>query len=288
MTNTGPIKTQILPKEKDIGEFSVRRALPQVKLRAIGPWVFFDHFGPVTFKKGQGINVRPHPHINLATVTYLFEGEIFHRDSVGSALPIHPGAINLMVAGSGITHSERTREALRETGYSLHGLQLWLALPEEFEEIEPAFYHTPADNIPRVEIDGVKICVMMGTAFGLTSPVKTFSPTLFLEVEMADGAEITIPDYDEIGVYVVKGSTEIDGVLSPINAMSFTASSAQKIKAIGETRLAIIGGTSLGRRFLDWNFVSSRKDRIEQAKEDWREGRFAPVFGDSEEFIPLP
>ena len=288
MSNTGPIKTQILPKEKDIGDFKVRRALPQVQQRAIGPWVFFDHFGPVTFEPGQGMNVRPHPHINLATVTYLFEGEIYHRDSVGSSLPIHPGAINLMVAGSGITHSERTRDALRETGYKLHGLQLWMALPEAYEEIDPAFYHTPDSDIPTSTIHGVTMRVMMGEAFGLKSPVKTFSPTLYMEAEMSDGAEIDVPTSDEVGVYVVQGEAEIDGETSPINSMSVLWPTAKKIKAIGATRLAIIGGTSLGRRYLDWNFVSSRKDRVEQAKADWKAGRFATVPGDDTEFIPLP
>lgn len=288
MSNTQAIKVLILPKEKDIGEFSVRRALPQIQQRSIGPWVFFDHFGPVTFEPGQGMNVRPHPHINLATVTYLFEGEIYHRDSLGSALPIHPGAINLMVAGKGITHSERTREALRKIGYSLHGLQLWMALPEAFEEIDPAFYHTRAEDIPSQEINGVTVRVMMGEAYGLKSPVKTFSPTLYMEAEMVDGTELDVPDEEEVGVYVVQGRVEIDGEPSPINSMSVLSSHAKIIKAFGKTRLAIIGGKNLGRRYLDWNFVSSRKERLEQAKEDWREGRFDTVPGDEAEYIPLP
>lgn len=288
MSNNEAIKALIVPKEKDIGEFSVRRALPQIQQRSVGPWVFFDHFGPVTFEPGQGMNVRPHPHINLATVTYLFEGEIYHRDSLGSALSIHPGAINLMVAGKGIAHSERTRDALRETGYSLHGLQLWMALPEESEEVDPAFYHTPAHDIPSKDINGVKVRVMMGAAFGLKSPVKTFSPTLYMEAEMVDGTELDVPREEEIGVYVVEGRVEIDGESSPINSMSVLTPHAQKIKAIGKTRLAIIGGKNLGRRYLDWNFVSSRKERLEQAKDDWRSGRFDKVPGDDEEFIPLP
>jgi len=282
------IKVVLKPREKDIGEFSVRRALPFVQQRSIGPWVFFDHFGPVSFKPGEGINVRPHPHINLATVTYLFEGEIFHRDTLGNALPIHPGAINLMVAGKGIAHSERTRDKLRETGYGLHGLQLWHALPEEYEEIEPAFYHTPADDIPTAQMEGVTIRVMMGSAFGVTSPVKTFSPNLYLEAMMEDGASFGIPEAEELGVYVVKGEADIDGETAPINAMTVLTPKAKRIAARGETRLAIIGGTPLGHRYLDWNFVSSRKERIEQAKEDWKNGVFGDVPGDSEEFIPLP
>ena len=282
------IKTILKPREKDIGEFSVRRALPFVKQRSIGPWIFFDHFGPVSFKPGQGINVRPHPHINLATVTYLFEGEIYHRDTLGNALAIHPGAINLMVAGKGIAHSERTRDELRETGYDLHGLQLWHALPEDYEEVDPAFYHTPAEDIPAVELEGAKIRVMMGTAFGVTSPVKIFSPNLYIEAEMEDGAEFSVPDAEELGVYVVKGEAQIDGETAPINAMTVLEPSAKTIKAVGQTRLAIIGGAPLGHRYLEWNFASSRKDRIKQAKEDWAAGRFGLVPGDEDEAIPLP
>jgi redox-sensitive bicupin YhaK (pirin superfamily) len=282
------VKVVLKPREKDIGDFSVRRALPFLQQRSIGPWVFFDHFGPVSFQPGEGINVRPHPHINLATVTYLFEGEIYHRDTLGNSLPIHPGAINLMVAGKGIAHSERTRDELRKTGYNLHGLQLWHALPEEFEEVEPAFYHTPADDIPTVELEGITIRVMMGSAFGVTSPVKTFSPNLYLEAEMKDGAHFDIPEAEELGVYVVKGEGEIDGEIAPINAMTVLTTEAKRITARGETRLAIIGGAPLGHRHLWWNFVSSRKERIEQAKQDWKNGVFGDVPGDDDEFIPLP
>lgn len=282
------IKTVLKPREKDIGEFSVRRALPFMQQRSIGPWIFFDHFGPVSFKPGEGINVRPHPHINLATVTYLFEGEIYHRDTLGNAMAIKPGAINLMVAGKGIAHSERTRDELRKTGYDLHGLQLWHALPEAFEEVEPAFYHTPADDIPCVELDGVTIRVMMGDAFGVTSPVKIFSPNIYLEADMRDGASFDVPEAEELGVYVVKGEADIDGETAPINAMTVLNTEAKTITAKGDTRLAIIGGASLGKRYLEWNFASSRKERIEQAKEDWKNGVFGDVPGDSEERIPLP
>ena len=288
MNSSSSIKSILKPREKDIGEFSVRRALPFVKQRAIGPWVFFDHFGPVKFKPGEGINVRPHPHINLATVTYLFEGEIFHRDSLGNSLPILPGAINLMVAGRGITHSERTRDDLRESGYSLHGLQLWMALPEAHEETNPDFIHVPADDIPQLKQDGVVLRVMMGSAFGLISPVKTFSPTLYFEADMQDGASFDVPPADEIGIYVVKGEAVVDGEIAPINAMSVLNPSAKTIIANGDTRLAAIGGTRLGHRYLDWNFVSSRKSRLAKAKEDWKAGRFEKVVGDEDEFIPLP
>ena len=288
MSEHPSVKAILKPRSKNIGDFSVRRALPFVQQRSIGPWVFFDHFGPVSFKPGEGINVPPHPHINLATVTYLFEGEIFHRDSLGNALPIHPGAVNLMVAGLGITHSERTREELRETGYNLHGLQLWMALPEEFEEVDPAFYHTPASDIPETKINVANIRVVMGEAYGLVSPVKTYSPTLYVEIDIADGTFIDLPKADERGVYVVKGEGQIDGATAPVNAMTVLTERAQVLTAVGDTRLAIIGGTSLGHRFLDWNFVSSRKERLEEAKSDWKAGRFAKVIGDEDEFIPLP
>ena len=288
MTDRSSIKSILKPREKDIGDFSVRRALPFVQQRSIGPWVFFDHFGPVEFKPGQGMNVRPHPHINLATVTYLFEGEIFHRDSLGTAMAIHPGAVNLMVAGRGITHSERTRDELRAEGYRLHGLQLWMALPEADEEVAPDFIHVASSDIPEVSADGVTLRVMMGSAFGVTSPVKTFSPTLYFEANMESGSQFDVPQAQELGVYVVKGEAIIDGEVAPINSMSVLSASAKTIAARGETRLAVIGGTSLGHRYLDWNFVSSRKARIQQAKADWKAGRFDSVPGDVDDFIPLP
>tara|TARA_R110002020_G_scaffold26512_9_gene85873 strand:- start:166 stop:1071 length:906 start_codon:yes stop_codon:yes gene_type:complete len=288
MAVTRSILKSISPHEKDLGGFSVRRSVPQVGTKSIGPWVFFDHFGPAEFSPGDGINVRPHPHIGLATVSYLFEGEIHHRDSLGSDILIHPGAINLMVAGRGITHSERTRKELREQGYKLHGLQLWHALPEQDEEVEPAFYHTPATDIPEVQLDSVKVRVMMGEAYGVASPVKTFSPILYVEAEMPAGAELEIPKADEIGVYVVKGDVKIDGEESPLFTMSVLNSGANKITAESDVRLAIIGGSPLGKRYIEWNFVSSRRERIEQAKQDWKSGRYDTVPGDSEEFIPLP
>lgn len=288
MTGERSILKSIPPHEKDLGGFSVRRSIPQAGVKSIGPWVFFDHFGPAEFPPGDGINVRPHPHINLATVSYLFEGEIYHRDSLGSDLLIHPGAINLMVAGRGITHSERTRDELKVKGYRLHGLQLWHALPEEDEEMEPAFYHTAAEDIPETQIGNVKLRVLMGRAFGLSSPVKTYSPILYAEADMPKGSEIDIPEADEIGVYVVEGDAEIDGEASPLFTMSVLGPKALKIIANSDVRLAIIGGSPLGKRYIDWNFVSSNKDRIEQAKQDWEAGRFAKVPGDDEEFIPLP
>ena len=286
MTAQPSILKSIQPKEKDLGEFMVRRSIPQVGQKSVGPWVFFDHFGPADFAPGEGINVRPHPHINLATVSYLFEGEIFHRDSLGNAMSIHPGAVNLMVAGKGIVHSERTRDALKATGYKLHGLQLWHALPESVEEIDPAFYHTPAEDIPQGQSDGVTYRVMMGSAYGLTSPVKTFSPILYVEIDMTEGAEMSLPEAEERGVYVVKGEAWIDGEPSSLFEMSIISPNAKMIRAKTDTRLAIIGGSPIGKRYMEWNFVSSRPERIEKAVEDWREGRFDKVPGDEDEYIP--
>jgi redox-sensitive bicupin YhaK (pirin superfamily) len=288
MFETTAIKSVLKPRAKDIGEFEVRRALPYIQQRSIGPWVFFDHFGPVQFGPGEGMNVRPHPHINLATVTYLFEGEIYHRDSLGNSLAIEPGGINLMVAGKGITHSERTRDELRATGYKMHGLQLWHALPEDFEEIDPAFYHHPASDIPQVDVDGIKVRVMMGSAYDVTSPVKIFSENIYFEADLKAGQSLELPQAEERGIYVVKGELDIHGETAPIFAMSVLNEGATKVTAKEDTQFAFIGGAHLGRRHIDWNFVSSRKERIEQAKEDWREGRFPKVVGDEGEFMPLP
>lgn len=288
MSETEAIKSVLKPRSRDIGEFEVRRALPFIKQRSIGPWVFFDHFGPVDFAPGEGMNVRPHPHINLATVTYLFEGEIFHRDSLGNALAIEPGGINLMVAGKGITHSERTRDELRASVYRMHGLQLWHALPESDEEIDPAFYHHPASDIPQVNVNGVTVRVMMGSAYGVTSPVKTFSKNIYIEADLKAGESLHLPEAEERGIYVVKGELDVHGETAPIFAMSVLTDDAKTVMATEDTRFAMIGGAHLGHRHIDWNFVSSRKSRIEQAKEDWREGRFPKVVGDEDEFIPLP
>ncbi|MEQ9566217.1 MAG: pirin family protein, partial [Pseudomonadales bacterium] len=205
------VKWLIQPSEKDLGEFSVRRALPSSQAPMVGPWIFFDHMGPARFEAGKGVNVRPHPHINLATVTYLFEGEILHRDSLGSEQSIRPGDINLMVAGRGITHSERESPEVRSTSHDLHGLQLWLALPEAEEEAEPAFYHYPSADIPSLDIDGIAIRLMMGSAYGSTSPVKTFVKTLYLEAELKSGQALALPDCEERGVYVVRGRINIEG-----------------------------------------------------------------------------
>ncbi|NNC98951.1 MAG: pirin family protein [Gammaproteobacteria bacterium] len=281
------IKQIITPDKKDLGEFSVRRALPYANQRAVGPWVFFDHMGPVQFAPGSGINVRPHPHINLATVTYLFDGEILHRDSLGSEQCIRPGDINLMVAGRGITHSERESEEVNSRQHNLHGLQLWHSLPEADEETAPAFYHYPSADLPGIDLGGVPIRVMMGSAYGVTSPVKTFAETLYVEAQLQTGDTLDTPQADELAVYVASGSVNIGGRDVPQYSMAVLDDSAVII-ANDESRIAIIGGEKMPTRHLEWNFVSSRRQRIEQAKSDWRNGKFPNVVGDEEEFIPLP
>lgn len=274
---------------KDLGGFSVRRTLPSRHQRKVGPWIFFDHAGPAQFKPGEGVDVRPHPHINLATVTYMFEGEFLHRDSIGSVQVIKPGDINLMVAGKGIVHSERTPPETRAAGHTLHALQLWLGLPEADEETDPAFYHYPAAKLPTTEIDGVKLRVMMGSAYGLTSPVKTFAETLYVEAHLSEGQSMTIAPSEERAIYLAKGSVTLNGTeLEEFSMAVLTADDSLTVTATTDTRLALIGGERLGERFIDWNFVSSSKERIQQAREDWEAGRFDTVPGDDEEFIPLP
>ncbi|MEJ2469879.1 MAG: pirin family protein [Desulfuromonadales bacterium] len=283
------IRYSLEPEEKDLGGFSVRRLLPAREVKAVGPFVFFDHLGPARFAPGEGIDVRPHPHIGLATVTYLFAGEILHRDSLGSVQPIRPKAINWMTAGRGIVHSERTPPDVRAAGHTVHALQLWVALPEAAEETEPTFYHYEADRMPeRVESDK-SIRVMVGEAFGLVSPVKTWSPTLYVEVNLQAGASITLPDaVAERAAYLVAGAARTRHAAIPLHAMAVFDETPQiEIVATEDSRLILIGGQPLGKRTVWWNLVSSRKDRIEQAKRDWQEGRFAKVPGETE-FIPLP
>jgi redox-sensitive bicupin YhaK (pirin superfamily) len=279
----------IAPKEKDLGGFSVRRLLPVSGQRSLGPWIFFDHMGPAVFKSGEGINVRPHPHINLATVTYTFEGEIWHRDSIGNSSPIKPGDINLMVAGSGIVHSERTEPRLRESGQILDGLQLWMALPEKDEEIAPAFYHYDQSEIPKTTIDGVEVRVMIGEAFGQVSPVKQFAKTLYAEARLLKGQKLKVPKAQELGVYLVKGSVDVGSqTLSRYHLAVISDSENGTIYAHEDSSIAFIGGESIGKRYMDWNFVSSNKERIEKAKEDWKANKFSKVIEDEEEFIPYP
>jgi len=289
-TNTcSAIELIIQPRQRDLGGFSVRRVLPIAQRRMVGPWIFFDHMGPTFFPAGEGIDIRPHPHINLATVTYLFEGEILHRDSLANLQAIRPGDINLMVAGKGIVHSERETPEMRNRDHTQHGLQLWLALPEADEEIEPAFYHYPSTNIPKTTIEGVTIRVMMGSAYGITSPVKTFAQTLYAEAYMQVGQCITLPQFEERAVYVAQGQLSArDSVISQYEMGVFSAQPGIVLKANEETRIAIIGGERMSQRHLFWNFASSRKERIDQAKSDWENGNFPLVPGDEIEFIPLP
>jgi len=285
----GALVQLLQPRERDLGGFSVRRVLPVVGQKMIGPWIFFDHMGPAHFPAGDGINVRPHPHIGIATVTYLFEGEILHRDSLGSLQAIRPGDINLMVAGHGIVHSERERPEITATDHTLHGLQLWLALPEAEEETDPAFYHYPESTVPSVSVGDVPVRVMMGAAYGETSPVKVFADTLYIEAWLKPGQKLTLPDAQERGLYVAKGRLLAGGTEIPEFSMAVLSEQQGVIvEALEETRLALIGGEPLGKRFIEWNFVSSRKERIEEAKRDWENGRFPSVPGDEDEYIPLP
>ncbi len=277
------------PRERDLGGFSVRRVLPVLGQKMIGPWIFFDHMGPAHFPAGDGINVSPHPHIGIATVTYLFEGEILHRDSLGSLQPIRPGDINLMVAGHGIVHSERARPEITATDHTLHGLQLWLALPEAEEETDPAFYHYPESTVPSVSVGDVPVRIMMGSAYGETSPVKVFADTLYVEAWLKPGQKLTLPDAQERGLYVAKGRLLAGGTEIPEFSMAVLSEQQGVIvEALEETRLALIGGEPLGKRFIEWNFVSSRKERIEAAKKDWQNGRFPVVPDDESDYIPLP
>ena len=282
------VELVVEPKEKELGGFSVRRVLPNRQRKMVGPWIFFDHMGPARFPPGEGVNVRPHPHIGIATVTYLFEGEILHRDSLGSYQAIRPGDINLMVAGSGIVHSERERAEVAREERVIHGLQLWLVLPEAQEEIAPAFYHYPSETIPSLDIDGVDVRVIMGSAYGHTSPVNVFSDTLYLEADIKAGQRLKLPSSPERAVYVAKGALQIGGTEVPQHTMAFLHGDTTVVEAKSDTRIAVVGGEPLGHRFIEWNFVSSRKERVEQAKADWQSQRFAKVPGDEDEYIPLP
>lgn len=255
----------------------------------VGPWIFFDEMGPANFPAGQGINVLPHPHIAITTVTYLFEGEILHRDSLGSFQPIRPGDINLMVADKGIAHSERERPEITAVEHGLHGLQLWLALPDKDEETEPSFHHYSERDIPAAQVDGVQVRVMIGSAWGLRSPVKSHSETLYAEAVLKAGQALQLPDSPERAVYVLQGSLQAAGTnLAAHNMAVISTDQRVSLTALEDSRIVLIGGETVGRRFIEWNFVSSRKERIAQAKDDWRDGRFAKVLGDENEFIPLP
>ena len=293
-TDQSALETVVIPGTRDLGDnFEVRRALPTSQKRMVGPFVFLDQMGPHVFTAGHGLDVRPHPHIGLATVTYLFDGEIEHRDSVGSIQTIQPGAVNWMTAGSGIVHSERTGKALRASGSSIEGLQCWVALPKKHEEIDPGFVHVAANALPIIEGEGATAKIIAGSFFGQRSPVPTLSDLFYVDVQLAPQARLDVPaEYPEQAIYVVAGQLDLgrDGVFGPGQLLVLRANTAVTLRngSNGTTRLMLLGGEPMdGSRYLVWNFVSSSIERLEQAKEDWRLQRFAAVPGETE-FIPLP
>jgi len=286
------IEQLIIPRSAHLGDFSVRRALPSVKRRLVGPFIFFDRMGPAILKPGAAMDVRPHPHIGLSTVTYLFDGEIKHRDSLGTELVIKPGDINLMTAGRGIVHSERTPENLRGGPLSISGLQTWLALPDGHEEIDPAFSHTEKAEMPLFEAGGASGRVVIGALSGITSPVRFYSDTLYVDLTLQVGASFPFDaEHEERALYILSGELEVAGdrfagdqllVFRPGDAITLSAGAQG-------CHVMLFGGAALAsKRHIWWNFVSSSKERIEQAKQEWRSGRFDIVPGDEEEFIPLP
>jgi redox-sensitive bicupin YhaK (pirin superfamily) len=285
-----PIETTIEPKPRDIGGFEVRRVLPSIERRMVGPFVFWDHMGPASFPAGKGLDVRPHPHIGLATVTYLFEGEIVHRDSLGTVQTIRPGEVNWMTAGRGITHSERTGSELRGKGSRVGGIQSWVALPERDEETAPAFVHHGADELPLFAGEGKRVRLIAGSLYGRTSPVQTHSEMLYADVGLESGAKFSVPtEHEERAVYVALGAVEILGRSCGEGQMLVLRPGAEvTLSSTSSARVMLLGGAPLGApRHVWWNFVSSSRERIEQAKADWKAGRFAMVSGDPE-FIPLP
>lgn len=285
------IETVIVPRARDLGGFEVRRALPSEQLQMVGPFIFFDQFGPVLMRAGQGINVRPHPHIGLSTVTWLFDGMIFHRDSLGSEQPITPGELNWMTAGRGIVHSERTPPLELQRERQVFGIQSWVALPKHLKETAPAFEHVAASSLPMIDEKGVSVRVVAGTVFGATSPVKTQSDLFYAEVNMLAGAAIPFDStYEERGIYVAAGEIEIaEQVFEEGRLLVFRPGDAITIRARSNARIMLLGGEPMdGPRHIWWNFVSSSKERLEAAKEDWKQARFAIVPGDEKEFIPLP
>lgn len=282
----------IEPRTRDLGDgFEVRRVLPFAKRHMVGPFIFFDHFGPTSFRAGTGLDVRPHPHIGLATITYLFDGEIMHRDSLGTAQVIRPGAVNWMTAGRGIVHSERTPPDVRRQQSPIYGIQSWVALPRAREEIDPGFEHVPEANLPLIEGDGVAVRLIAGTLFGKTSPVATQSPMFYADVTLRAGATLTMtPDYAQRAAYLLEGAVDCAGARhAPPLMLVFDSKARAVITAREPARLLLIGGEPLdGERHIWWNLVSSSAERIEQAKRDWQAGRFPKIPGDSDEFIPLP
>jgi redox-sensitive bicupin YhaK (pirin superfamily) len=285
------IELMVIPNAKDIGGFQVHRALPTARRRLVGPFIFFDRMGPAILRAGQALDVRPHPHIGLSTVTYLFDGKIRHRDSLGTEMVIEPGDVNLMTAGRGIVHSERTPQELRGAPMSVSGLQTWLALPDDKEEVDPIFENTAAMRLPEIDAEGVSGRVVIGAFSGLRSPVVTASDTLYADLSLAPGASVKIPaDAEERAIYTLEGEVSISGDRFPgERLLVFRPGDEIVVSSEGGAHFMLFGGASLGsKRYIWWNFVSSSKERIEQAKEEWKTGRFDIVPGDEEEFIPLP
>jgi len=285
------IELMVIPNAKDLGGFQVRRALPTAKRRLVGPFIFFDRMGPAILRSDQAMDVRPHPHIGLATVTYLFDGKIRHRDSLGTEMVIEPGDVNLMTAGRGIVHSERTPEELRGSPMSMSGLQTWIALPEDKEEVAPSFENTGRAVLPVFDEAGVSGRVVIGGFSGLKSPVRTASDTLYADISLVAGASVSIPaEAEERAIYVLDGEVDISGDRFPSDRLLvFRPGDEIVVSSERGAHFMLFGGASLGSpRHIWWNFVSSSKERIEQAKEEWRTGRFDIVPGDAEEFIPLP
>jgi len=278
-------------RRKDLGGFEVGRVLPYAPRRMIGPFIFFDHMGPAEFAAGfpRSVDVRPHPHIGLSTLSYLFEGEMTHRDSTGAVQPIRPGEVNWMTAGRGVTHSERF-EHLRTHGGRMDGIQTWLALPLEKEEIEPGFDHHPASDLPAYEEAGLKARLIAGEAFGVRSPVRAHSPLFYVHWEMAAGATAALPaEYSERAAYVAQGMVEIEGLSLHDGQMAvFAPGETVVVRAVTAAVVMLLGGEPVGPRFIEWNFVASSKERLEQAKADWRAGRMRLPPSDDQEFIPLP
>jgi redox-sensitive bicupin YhaK (pirin superfamily) len=284
------IELVIPSRPRDLGGFTVRRTLPMAQRRLVGPFIFWDHFGPVSFEPEHGMDVRPHPHIGLATVTYLFEGEIIHKDTLGSDVAIRPGAVNWMVAGRGIAHSERSGPEARKHGARIHGLQTWIALPADREEVEPAFQHVDARDLPETSLEGVRLRVLAGSAYGLSSPARVLTPTFYVEAKMPAGSRVAVPaEHEERAVYVLEGEVTCGPRALSEGEMAVVRSGAEGMfEAARPSRVMLLGGARLGARHIWWNFVSSSEERLEQAKRDWREGRFGKIPGDDVEFIPLP
>ncbi|PZN48378.1 MAG: hypothetical protein DIU65_16300 [Proteobacteria bacterium] len=285
------IELMIVPNARDIDGFEVRRALPTARRRLVGPFIFFDRMGPAILRAGKALDVRPHPHIGLSTVTYLFDGKIRHRDSLGTEMVIAPGDVNLMTAGRGIVHSERTPEELRGAPMSVSGLQTWLALPDDKEEMAPVFENTSARSLPEFDAEGVCGRVVIGAFHGLKSPVKAYSDTLYADIHLDPGASVQIPaDAEERAIYTLSGEVVIAGdAFPPDRLLVFRPGDEIVVSSASGAHFMLFGGASLGsKRYIWWNFVSSSRERIEQAKHEWKTGRFDIVPGDEEEFVPLP